>query len=487
MSGAFRQLIRDISIYGLSDALLKGLIVVTMPIYTRIFVPADYGVLNIVKSATGVVGILSGLGVNSAVQRSYFDLDEKGHRVKVISTGFWILLTWGLGLSLIGSGLAKPLSQWILGTNKYTVLMILALLAIPLVQLIYYCQDALRLHFAPWKYTQLTVFSQLSQFSIALVFVAVLGWGLVGFFGGGIVGAIIPLLFGIFLIRSELRLVLSRSMSKELVNFGYPLMLSGLAYPAFVFVDRLILKHFVGLEAVGLFSVALYLAQIMSIMSAGFGRAWSPFVYKTYNSNPDYGNLFARVFVYLLIGFSFAALLITVFAREVLVILTPPAYHPAVVAVGPLCIYMVANASVQVTAFGVSITRKTKYLARLTWISVAINILLDLLFVPWLGILGAGIALAVTESSFTAALCIIGQRLQPLPYNYRRIAIIIVTLIGFIAIAYLITVENLIFSLSLKTCLALLYPLLLYKLNVIESWEVKQAIGFIRDFIDKRA
>ena len=481
MSSVFRQLAKGVAVYGLGDGLVKSLALVTLPIYSRLFVPSEYGLLNLVRATNGVAGPISNLGFNSAVQRHYFDEERDDERTAIVSTGFWGLLGWSTTVCLLGISAATPLSEWLVGTPDHATLFVLAFAAVPVLQLVLYCQDVLRLHFAPWKYSGVSLANHASQFALTLAFVLLLGWGLAGFFAGSVIGAAIPALIAVFLIRSELRFAISGRRLRELAKFGYPLAFAGLAVPAFVFVDRIIIERFAGIETVGLLTAALFFPRLMIFIGAGFGRAWSPFVYKLRTTDPEYGKVVARVLLYLLIGFSFVAILFTAFARELLTVVVPPAYHPAAIAVGPLSIYAVANMSSHVTPFGISISRKTKYLALITWVGVTFNLVLDLALVPLFDLLGAAIASASSEVFITVALLYVSQKLHPLPYDYRRLVFVGVALVAFIASASYLQPESSIAGLSAKVGLVALFPATLLVLRVVERREIKRGAGLIKE------
>ena len=224
MSSVFRQLAKDVAVYGLGDGLVKSLALVTLPIYSRLFVPSEYGVLNLVRATNGVAGPISNLGFNSAVQRHYFDEERDDERTAIVSTGFWGLLGWSTTVCLLGISAATPLSEWLVGTPDHATLFVLAFAAVPVLQLVLYCQDVLRLHFAPWKYSGVSLANHASQFALTLAFVLLLGWGLAGFFSGSVIGAAIPALIAVFLIRSELRSQFPAGVSESSRSLATPLL-----------------------------------------------------------------------------------------------------------------------------------------------------------------------------------------------------------------------------------------------------------------------
>lgn len=144
MNLLFRRLFKDIAIYGIGDLLLKATAFITMPIYTRIFTPEDYGVWSFVAT---VVGLLSGiliLGGDSAYARFFFEAKTLRERQLVTSTWLGFLALWSGGVILLCLPFTEIFSQWSFGTHQYSTLLILALLAAPISLINTMCGQVLR-------------------------------------------------------------------------------------------------------------------------------------------------------------------------------------------------------------------------------------------------------------------------------------------------------------------------------------------------------
>src|SRR5215216_6218511 len=100
----FRRLFRDTLIYGSGRVMLQLIAVVLTPVWTRIFVPSDYGVLETIASLTTVLALFASLGLESASQRSYFDYRETqaDKRRTVLSTTLWTLVLTSGTLAVFG-------------------------------------------------------------------------------------------------------------------------------------------------------------------------------------------------------------------------------------------------------------------------------------------------------------------------------------------------------------------------------------------------
>src|SRR3972149_9408829 len=120
----FSGLAKDSLIYGLGNAVLKILALLTAPIFTRIFVPADYGIISLIASIISFLSLLLIFGMDSALFVSFYEY-KKEQKV-VISSGFWFLVGWSLVLIAVAMGFASLASELIFKTPVYQTLFILA-------------------------------------------------------------------------------------------------------------------------------------------------------------------------------------------------------------------------------------------------------------------------------------------------------------------------------------------------------------------------
>jgi O-antigen/teichoic acid export membrane protein len=71
--GRLGRLSRDLAVYGFGEALVKVVYLISIPIYTRLFAPNEFGVLSYVTTVAGLLGAVLALGGDSAYARYYFE------------------------------------------------------------------------------------------------------------------------------------------------------------------------------------------------------------------------------------------------------------------------------------------------------------------------------------------------------------------------------------------------------------------------------
>ena len=125
------------------------------------------------------------------------------------------------------------------------------------------------------------------QYAAIIFAVAILKSGIEGYFQASLVTTIIWSIIGLMLNQSLFHGKFDLHILKRLICFGVPIMISSLAYWVFNLSDRLVLTHFTNLEQTGLYSMAVKMTSILTLVATAFGQAWTPRAYEIYASEPD--------------------------------------------------------------------------------------------------------------------------------------------------------------------------------------------------------
>lgn len=418
-----KKLAKDMAIYGAGDFAFRFLGFAVFPIYTHLFSVDQFGIMELVTTFAGIVSILLSLGVTNAVQRFYWDPkfpEEK--RPGLVSSSLYLLVVWSV-LFTAGALLTAYLLRGRI-KESYGILwgfIFFSLTGNIPIQILQYCLDTLRLRFAPWKFMLLSGWRNLSGVALGLLFILVLEMGLWGFFLGNFLAPAVSIPLGCWLIRKDLKWGFDREVAKEVVLFGYPFIFAGLAYWFFGSLDRWMLGTLADNTQVGLFSIAFKFASLLVFVNFAFGQAWSPFAMKTYADRLDYKVVFSRILSYLFFGLSLIGAGLTIFAKELLRLLTPEPYWPAATITGFLAMGMVLQGTTQITALGISLERRTRLLSAAAWLTAVVNFVLNYLLIPKWGALGSGVAIFFSYAVLTGLYLYWTQRLHPIPLEVKKL------------------------------------------------------------------
>jgi O-antigen/teichoic acid export membrane protein len=226
------------------------------------------------------------------------------------------------------------------------------------------------------------------------------------------------------------------------------------------------------LDQVGLYAVANSLTSVLAYVYGALGQAWSPRAYKVYTEQPEEApKVYGHVLTYVLLAFGILSVGFTSFAPEVLVLLSTPKFYPAATAVGPLALGFVAYASTQVTAAGISITKRTNYITVYSWIAALLNLGLNVWLIPIWGMMASSWATAMSYVFLTVAYAITTQKLYPLVYEKWRSGLTIVLTVAFTIAAPLLPDLGLIGGILLKAAYCLSFVAALFAFRVLDQRE----------------
>jgi O-antigen/teichoic acid export membrane protein len=418
-----KRLVKDSAIYGLGDFVFKVLGFAVFPIYARAFTVEEFGVMTLVGTVSSVVALFCDAGLHNALQRFYWDTATTDERRPVlVSTALWLLLSWTVLLTLLASAACLFFDDQMKSRYGITfVFLWLSLLSNIPSHAMQFAQNILRLNFSPWKFTILSAGRNCISVVISLLLVLHYKQGLAGYFYGTLWGLLVALPLGFWFIRNEFRLQIDRTMGKELLQFGYPFIFVGLGYWIFASVDRIMLAELSNNTEVGLYGIAQKFAFVMVFLNSAIGQAWSPLAIKIFADDKNYRHVFSRFFTHLFFGLVAVGAAICLFSRDVLHWMTPPAYWPAANTLCVLAMAQVLAGTTQITALGISLEKKTHLFTVTAWITGGISLLLNWIFIPYWGALGAAFASLISYAVLSGMYLYWSQRLHPLPLQVVRL------------------------------------------------------------------
>ena len=437
----FKQLLKDSALYGLSDFLFKILAFFTFPIFAHLLSVNDYGIMSFAAVIAGFIGMFLNLGLTNAIQRFYFDNDfDERNRPSLVSTGYMVMAAWSSLLTLGGIGVAYFFRDYTF--HKYglpfSYLAVALLTNIP-AMLLGYSNDTIRLHFKPVNFFLMALCRNLAGIVLAIILMKYYHMGLWGYFIANLIGGVIFVPLGIYLTRKDCKLLFDKALAKTIVLYGYPFIFAGLAYWLFGSMDRWMLSEMSSMEQAGLYSIAFKVGSVVLFVNTAFGQAWSPVAIKLVTENPlTYKSMFSKLFTY---WFTFLLIIGTVavfFSMEFFRFTTPPAYWEAVNISVWSTIGLVISGTTQLTAIGISISKKTKYFTYISWISAVVNFALNLLLIPKLGALGSAVATSITYLALSGGYLYISQRVHYMPLEKLKLILLLFLLLltGFVAVFF---------------------------------------------------
>ncbi len=457
MSGYLRRLATTGAAYTAASILSKLIAVALLPLYTRYLTPADYGAAEVLFAAVVAASIVVRFGVIEAVLRFYYKGGEDPDAVAASSFAalFWL----STAAALIALPFAEPISEALLDRSAPDLARI-AIGGLWVATLHEYLLTLFRLEERAKAFFAVTIANVLAAIALTVVLVVGEDEGARGLLLGSYISGAVFVLGLIVVHRRRLALWADRGLLRRMLRFGLPTMPAELSLYALNFVDRIIIVRAVGLAEAGLYALAVKFAQAVNVLVRGFQLAWPPLAYSI-RDDDEARRVYAAVVTWFVAGCAFVVVGIWLLARWIARALAAPEFFESYEAVGLISAAVTLYALYMVQLVILGRTGRTEFNFPATLAALAVNVVLNLILVPPLGIVGAGLALVASYLVVVALMYAFTQRLFPVPYEWTRLARVVLVSVLLVALGELLLPTDGFAGLAARVALWLAYPAVL--------------------------
>jgi O-antigen/teichoic acid export membrane protein len=458
VSGYLRRLATTGAAYTAASILSKLIAVALLPLYTRYLSPADYGAAEVMFAAIVSASIVVRFGLIEAVLRFYYKDDEDPDQVVASSfAGLFWLATIG---ALIALPLAAPISEALLDRPAPDLARV-AIGGLWVLTMFEFMLTLFRLEERARAFFVTTIVNVLVTIGLTVVLVVGAGEGARGLLVGSYASGAVTVLVLVFLQRRRLSLLFDRALLRRLLRFGLPTMPAEVSLYLLNFVDRIIIVRSVGLAEAGLYSLAVKFAQGVNVLVRGFQLAWPPLAYSI-RDDGEARRAYATVVTLFVAGCAFVVTGMWLLSRWIVRALAAPKFFDSYEAVGLISTAVTLYAVYMVLVVILGRTGRTEFNLPATLAALAANVILNLLLVPPLGIVGAGLALVASYIVVLALMYVFTQRLFPVPYQWGRLARVVLTAAVLVGAGELLMPTSGALGLLGRVVLFAAYPLALF-------------------------
>jgi O-antigen/teichoic acid export membrane protein len=457
VSGYLRRLATTGAAYTAASIVSKLIAVALLPLYTRYLTTADYGAAEVMFAAVVSASIVIRFGMMEALLRFYYKDDEDPARV--VSTSFAALFWFSTAAALIALPFAQPISEALLNESAPDLARI-SIGGLWVLTMVEYLLTLFRLEERARAFFVTTILNVLLAIGLTVILVVGAEEGARGLLIGSYASGAVVAIALIFVHRRRLSLRFERPVLRRLLRFGLPTMPAELSLYGLNFVDRIIIVHAAGLREAGLYSLAVKFAQGVNVLVRGFQLAWPPLAYSI-RDDEEARRAYAAVVTWFVAGCAFVVAGMWLFSRWLVRALAAPEFFDSYEAIGLVATGVTLYALYMVLVVILGRTGRTEFNFPAAAAALAANIALNLLLVPSLGIVGAGLALVASYLVVLALMYAFTQRLFPVPYEWGRLARVVLISAAVVGLGELLLPTDGFAGLALRVALWLVYPLAL--------------------------
>lgn len=380
------RLLKNTGIIALGNMCTKFVSFFMLPLYTSLLSTAEYGTVDLIGTYVALMAVILTLQFEQGLFRFLIDIrDNKNTQKRYISTAFFTVF----GLCIVFTIMAIPIL--LLLKYKYTFQLVIYVIGVSVNAIILQIPRGLGNN---TLYAAGSCVSGVLNVLLNVLFIAVLKYGVNGMLLASIISIFVSNIFIAKCLHLHEYLSL-RYIKKELFNdllkYSFPLIPNTLCWWVVSASDRIIINIFLNVGANGIYSVACKFPSIFSMFSNMFQIAWteSAAVNVEEKGSEDYFQKIINQAVRFYSSCNIGIIAVMPFVFSILIKQGfVDAYFYIPILMTGAFFHSVADLYGSIyTAF-----KMTKEIAKTTLISAVLNIVINILFIKFIGIYAAAIS-----------------------------------------------------------------------------------------------
>lgn len=414
------QIGKDSVWYLVATVVTSVIAFISIPIFTRVFDPHDYGVYSLIATTISLLAPVAYAWMDGAIIRFYPEYEKKGEIDAFYSTVFHYVPHFLLVFFVI----LIPVAIFVPGLGEYRQLICLGVAIFALFSVFSILLAQMRVLHKSWQYCVSLISLSACRY---LVGVGLAVWGhlgIAGIFWGwlGILILIIPVELLVVSAQKHFKWSkYSSKMMKAFIGYGFVLIIGAALQNVMVSIDRYMVQIFEGAAQVGLYSFVYNLIEGIGGIMAGFlVLAAGPVVVRTFEHEGEEETvaLVSRLTRYFFIILIPSALGLWILRERIFLVVAGSEYQESVKAVLPLVAGDLLVKLTWLPSVSFMMKKKTKFILIPLAAGTVSNIALNVFLIPAMGYVGAAWATLASYAIYFGLLVALGRRYMPWRFSY---------------------------------------------------------------------
>ncbi|MGB9927139.1 MAG: lipopolysaccharide biosynthesis protein [Methanosarcina sp.] len=388
----YKTFAQRIGLIGVTNLILSLSNVILLPILTKSLSIEEYGVWAQFMVTIGIIPLTILLGLPFTLNRFLPSLKKKEDIQEAFYSIFFVVTFISMIVSFVIYLFSDTIASLLFDDNVNIINILCLTLFIECLNNLFF--NYLRATQQIKKYSILLLIQTLLNIIFVSLFVFT-GQGILGAMMGFIIKGIIVFLVLFFIIFYEIGFKIPKFLSlREYLEFGLPTIPSNLSSWIVDSSDRYVIGILMGAAFVGIYSPGYTLGNIINMFFAPFSFILPPVLSIHYDNNDfdQVGTILSYAIKYFTSIAIPSVLGLSLLSKPLLSILTTP----EIASQGYLITPFTALSSFLFGLYGIIshiciLEKKTKIIGKIWITSALLNLILNFVFIPYIGILGAAI------------------------------------------------------------------------------------------------
>lgn len=377
--------------YTVTNFFTKGIVFLTLPIFTRLLSTSDYGIANLYATYVSIFAIVLPLDLYASVTRAKFDFNEDYNNY-LSSVLFLSIISFAAFSSVIL--IFRNFFSNILGLESILLSFLLIHSFASYVHNFVFAK--FRVEYNYKKISILQIITSIGGVILAIILITQIFTN--KRYYGQIIGKALPTIVLGFILMFYVFIKGKKKINIEYWKYALalsvPIIFHNLAGIINAQFDRILINTYIGSSETGIYSFAYNIGMIITVLNGSFNQAWVPWFYEK-NQNLEYENIRRRAKNYRDV-FSLIYIAILFLSPEIIKVMSEKSYWEGLSIVPFIFMGYYLNF---MYVFEVNVEfyeKKTRLIATGTILSMAINVVLNIIYIPKYGYVAAAITTVIS-------------------------------------------------------------------------------------------
>jgi len=373
--------------YTVGNILLRGISIISAPLFARILTVDDYGMYNTFQAYVSIIYIILGLALHTSLKNAKNDYKDKIHQYSAD-----LLLLIGIN-SFICLVLFSVFSGSLQAVIKFDDMFLFQLVIVEsfILAIITYYNSYLSVDYNYKEYIVVSVIYSVSTMLVSLILIYTVF--IDKRYMGRIVGTLIPGIgvggYIIYSIIKKARPHINTATYKYALKLSLPIIPHGLSQILLSQFDRLMIDSYSGHYEAGLYSFAYTVGSTFFIISSSIDTSWTQWLFDKMEDKEKNLSKIKKVTDIYIAAMAVIVCCMLLVGPELMLILGGSKYTESAMVVYPITMSMFFAFLYNIPASIEYYYKKTGFIAVGTVLAAALNVVLNIIFIPRYGYIAA--------------------------------------------------------------------------------------------------
>lgn len=451
-----RLFVENFLVYGFGGIISKIIPLVMVPIVTRLMPSTSYyGISDMANTLVSFGSALAVMGMYDAMYRLFFDSENSEYKKEICSTTF--MFTFGMSIAVcICMIMARDVvAKTFFGDEKYSYLVYITALATLTGATNGIISAPTRMQNKRKIFLVMNTLTPLISYGVSIPLL-LKGYYIIALPLAGLISVFSCEIIFWFLNKEWFGFrKIKISYLKPLLSIAIPLLPNFLIYWVFNSSDKLMITNILGTDATGIYSVGAKLGQASQLIYTAFAGGWQFFAFSTMKEKNQVESN-SKIFEYLgIISFACTAFVFA-FCHPIYEVLFTGVYVQGYIISPYLFLAPLLQMLFQVACNQFLVIKKTWPNVFILSLGAVVNIVLNQMLIPQIGIEGAAISTLIGYVLTDIVVVIVLVKMKLMRVSLRFIAAVLI-FVSYILCWRFITFNYLCFNIVCAIFLCFLY------------------------------